>query len=143
MYDEIHCKYDKLTLIDDISDEFIREMILYDNNEYKKTGQIDFEQAKIYIENIFNSLRRLGRLQPLLEDESINEIMVNGYENIFIERNGNHNQIMDLISEELLNIIQIIVSVEGVNTANPIRCCLKDDLEMLWLKLGFRLVVRQ
>lgn len=37
---------------------------------------------------LFNALRRLDILQELIEDESITEIMVNGTEGIYIEREG-------------------------------------------------------
>ena len=37
---------------------------------------------------LFNSVRRLDVLQELIEDDSVTEIMVNGTEGIFIERNG-------------------------------------------------------
>ena len=36
-----------------------------------------------------NSLRGLDILQELVEDPSITEIMVNGPDNIFIEKNNN------------------------------------------------------
>ena len=38
--------------------------------------------------NVFNSMRRFGVLQDLLDDDTITEIMVNGYKCIFIERQG-------------------------------------------------------
>lgn len=37
---------------------------------------------------LFDGFRRLDILQQLLEDEEITEIMVNGHENIFVERQG-------------------------------------------------------
>ena len=37
---------------------------------------------------LFYSVRRLDVLQELLEDAAITEIMVNGYQHIFVERNG-------------------------------------------------------
>lgn len=37
---------------------------------------------------LFYSVRRLDVLQELLEDTGITEIMVNGYQHIFVERNG-------------------------------------------------------
>ena len=37
---------------------------------------------------LFNSLRRLDVLQEFLEDETVTEIMVNGPDNIFLERQG-------------------------------------------------------
>lgn len=37
---------------------------------------------------LFYSVRKLDILQELLEDDQVTEIMVNGYENIFLERQG-------------------------------------------------------
>lgn len=37
---------------------------------------------------IFNDIKRLDILQELLEDDAITEIMVNGWDAVFIERNG-------------------------------------------------------
>lgn len=37
---------------------------------------------------LFNAFRRLDILQDLIEDDSITEIMVNGTENIFYEKEG-------------------------------------------------------
>lgn len=45
------------------------------------------EQASLGRE-LFNSLRKLDLLQELIEDEEISEIMINGTENIFVEKHG-------------------------------------------------------
>ena len=39
-------------------------------------------------QELFNAIRRLDILQELIEDSSITEIMINGPDNIFIERGG-------------------------------------------------------
>ena len=36
--------------------------------------------------DVFNSLRKLDILQDLIEDDNITEIMINGKDNIFIEK---------------------------------------------------------
>ena len=38
--------------------------------------------------DIFNTVKRLDILQNLIDDDSVTEIMVNGYRNIFFERDG-------------------------------------------------------
>ena len=40
------------------------------------------------VESVFNSMRRLDILEPLLQDPETTEIMVNGPDRIFVERNG-------------------------------------------------------
>ena len=39
-------------------------------------------------EDVFNESMRLGPLEALLEDDSVSEIMVNGPEKVYVERNG-------------------------------------------------------
>ncbi|MDO4437896.1 MAG: CpaF family protein [Eubacteriales bacterium] len=90
-----------------------------------KIQRIESLNEKIYLRNrLFNSFRKLDILQELLDDDEIQEIMVNGCDNIFIEKNG---QIIkyDICfddNEKLEDIIQQIVSRinRRVNTASPI-----------------------
>ena len=39
-----------------------------------------------YVQNLVDELHGLGPLQSLMDDDSITDVMINGYENIFIER---------------------------------------------------------
>lgn len=41
-----------------------------------------------FVRSLVDELHGLGPLQALMDDESISDIMINGYQNIFIERNG-------------------------------------------------------
>ncbi len=49
---------------------------------------LSVEEKKEIIQRIFYSIRKLDVLQELLEDREITEIMVNGPDQIFIEKNG-------------------------------------------------------
>ena len=73
---------------------------------------------------LFNSLRRLDILQEFLEDETVTEIMVNGPERIFLEREGRLIKSEKAFSsrEKLEDVIQQIVSRVNrtVNEADPI-----------------------
>lgn len=73
---------------------------------------------------IFDSLRRLDVLQELLEDDEITEIMVNGYDKIFIEKNGSISRIHRHFpsKERLGDVIQLMVAKVNrrVNEASPI-----------------------
>ncbi len=73
---------------------------------------------------IFNTIRRLDVLQELIEDPQITEIMINGYENIFVERSGAiypWNKQFDS-EKKLEDIVQQIVAKTNriVNEASPI-----------------------
>ena len=71
-----------------------------------------------------NSLRGLDILQELIEDSSITEIMVNGPNSIYIEKNGlvSKTDLTFQSPERLHNIIQQIVSFSNrrVNEMSPI-----------------------
>lgn len=73
---------------------------------------------------VFNSLRGLDILEDLIEDDSITEIMVNGYDNIFYERSGyiHKSPLKFATKEDLTNIIQQIVAYSNrrVNETTPI-----------------------
>ncbi len=74
--------------------------------------------------DFFNSIRRLDVLQDLIEDESITEIMVNGHDRIFVEREGKLGvcPVCFESKEKLEDIIQRIASGVNrtVNEAHPI-----------------------
>ena len=81
------------------------------------------EQAEI-CSYVYNTIRGYGILDTLLEDDEITEIMINGYDSIFIEKEGIVSKLdVSFDSKEQLNdIIQRIVA-EGrreVNESNPI-----------------------
>lgn len=73
---------------------------------------------------IFHSIRGLGVLEDLLQDEEITEIMINSHRKIFIEKKGQIEKAQgSFLSEERLNdLIQQIVSKNNkrVNESSPI-----------------------
>ncbi|MDR6549690.1 CpaF family protein [Paenibacillus qinlingensis] len=76
------------------------------------------------VKRIFDSFRGLDILQPLLDDPTVTEIMVNGHTCIFFERMGTVERYpLELESEEKLeDLIQMIVSKVNriVNQSTPI-----------------------
>lgn len=74
--------------------------------------------------SVFDSLRRMDVLQELLENSEITEIMVNGYETIFVEEQGQIRRLeaQFLSKERLCDVIQQIVARTNrrVNEASPI-----------------------
>lgn len=107
-----------------MNDEEIWEAI---QDRVLKMGQkryLTVEEKQELIQNIFNSLRKLDVLQELLEDEEITEIMVNGAEHIFVEKDGRLQCYPRAFSSrrKLEDVIQQIVSRMNrmVNEANPI-----------------------
>lgn len=77
-----------------------------------------------YRKEIFHAIRGLDIIEELLEDESITEIMINGYQNIFVEQKGKIRRYEKCFSseEKLNDIIQKMVSSANrvVNETTPV-----------------------
>lgn len=107
-----------------ISDEELWEII---DREVLELGNREFIPLKEKVElrtRLFDSFRRLGILQELVDDSQVTEIMVNGKGKIFIERNGQvvlWDRCFDS-EEQLEDLIQQIVSRVNrmVNVSSPI-----------------------
>ena len=73
---------------------------------------------------IFNSIRGLGIIEELLEDEDVTEIMINGKDKIFVEKAGRIEPYGESIASEsrLHDMIQQIVGKTNrrVNESHPI-----------------------
>lgn len=80
------------------------------------------ERASLCTE-VLDELLGLGPLEPLLKDDSINDILVNGYQTVFVERSGVLEKVGTRFQDEkhLLRIIQKIVSAVGrrVDESSP------------------------
>ncbi len=74
-------------------------------------------------QDLYDEVMGLGPLEPLLKDESINDILVNGPNRIFVERGGKLTLTDITFKDErhLLRIIDKIVSAVGrrVDESNP------------------------
>jgi len=100
--------------------EKIDELLLQEGSNY---GLSLNEKANLRKE-LFRSIRKLDVLQELLEDTSITEIMVNGWDKIFIEQEGHlitWNKTFTS-SGKLEDVIQQIVARcnRVINTLHPI-----------------------
>lgn len=89
------------------------------------TRGYDYKEKKELIDGIFNSTRKeLDMLQPYADDDSVTEIMVNGPDNIFIERNGQIETIKENFEskDHLEEVIRRIASRvhREINELNPI-----------------------
>ncbi|MCR5726424.1 MAG: CpaF family protein [Lachnospiraceae bacterium] len=64
--------------------EAIREYVMQQTFE----GYCPIEQKIELIRQVYSSIRGLGILDTIIRDDTITEVMINGYQNIFIEQNG-------------------------------------------------------
>ncbi|NDR57252.1 ATPase, T2SS/T4P/T4SS family [Aliiruegeria sabulilitoris] len=96
-----------------ITAESLEEMSVVLNKDERQTLQQD----------LYDEVTGLGPLEPLLKDDTVNDILVNGPQQIFIERSGKL-EVSDITFKDekhLLRIIDKIVSAVGrrVDESNP------------------------
>lgn len=107
-----------------LSDDELREKI-EDVLQNRMQGEYLTISDRVDIVNqVYSSFRGFGLLDSIIADDSITEIMINGPDNIFIEKDGRLHKINEKFEsqENLQNIIQRIVGLAGreVNQSNPI-----------------------
>jgi pilus assembly protein CpaF len=77
--------------------------------------QLDSDLRKQIFSEIADALHGFGPLQPLLDDESVTEIMVNSHRNVFVEREGKLilTDVQFRDEDHLMQVIQNIVQPLG------------------------------
>lgn len=113
-----------IDLSGDIEDDQVRGVIDRCILEYSSEKPLSVRDKLEIKRDLFNSLRRLDVLSDMLDDDSITEIMINGADNIFIERAGRlcrYDRIFES-EERLKSVIQHIVAECNrlVNESSPI-----------------------
>ncbi|SFL53887.1 CpaF family protein [Shimia aestuarii] len=89
----------------------------------EKAIVLNREERSTLFQELYDEVTGLGPLETLLQDESVNDILVNGPKQIFVERAGKL-QLTDIVFKDekhLLRIIDKIVSAVGrrVDESNP------------------------
>lgn len=115
---------DQLEIAPELKDEEILGMIDELVLEKGRKAALSLNEKIRLRQELFYSVRKLDVLQELLEDDQVTEIMVNGPDKIFVERNGRIEQWDKSFSskEKLEDVIQQIVGKcnRSVNEAMPI-----------------------
>lgn len=87
-------------------------------------SSLSYRSKRSLADTVFESIRGLGILGKIISDKTITEVMINGYDNIFVERDGKLEQLSEHFEsqESLRNIITRFVQEMGrsVNESNPI-----------------------
>lgn len=113
-----------LDLSKDTSDDELMEIIDAVLSEEIKKMAVPIEVRRKIKTNVFHSLRKLDVLQELVDDPTITEVMINGTDNIFIERAGSiiKSKTSFESKEKLEDVVQQIVAScnRVVNEASPI-----------------------
>ena len=114
----------QLDMSTEVEDEKLEEVI-HQVLQQKGRDQYLSLQEKVNLgKELFNTFRKLDLLQEIIEDDEITEIMINGIQNIFIEKYGKIIQLEKRFASKakLEDVIQQIVSGCNrlVNEASPI-----------------------
>ena len=115
---------DSVDMNRDVSDEEIKELVKKAVFRRSREQYMELNEKREIIDAVFNSMRRLDILQPVIDDKSVTEIMVNGPDAVFVEREGRISclNVRFESSEKLEDVIQSIVSRTNrtVNESTPI-----------------------
>lgn len=100
-------------------------MSIIEQEAFKYKNLLKVDDLIWVVDRVYGKLRgQLGPISYLLEDNEISEIMVNGYDRIFVERNGRIERVKDSFDswEELEQVIRrIAASVrKEINEMSPI-----------------------
>ena len=108
----------------DYTDEEVEDTIDEVLMEQENLELCSVELRRRLRKELFDSLRRLDILQIFVDDSSVTEIMINGLDHIFVERDGQLKELDRAFDsmEKLQDVIQQIVAGcnRVVNEASPI-----------------------
>ena len=79
--------------------------------------RLDNEQRRILARNLVSAVMALGPLRPLMEDKSITEIMINGFDQIYVQRSGKI-ELTDVkfeSNQQLTHTIQKVLGSSGTS----------------------------
>lgn len=125
LYEELKSQIlQRVDLSREVSDEEMQELIDEVILTCGKEKRLSLNEKCRLKKELFYALRKMDMLQELLEEHSITEIMVNGTEGIFLEREGRlYRWDKSFASEErILDIVQQIAGAcnRTVNESQPI-----------------------
>ena len=121
----------ELDLNSEIEDEEVRRLI--DKCILRESGgeYMPLREKLQLKSEIYNSIRKLDILSDFLEDDSISEIMINGPDRIFLEKDGVivKSEKSFESPEKLLSIVQQVVASSNrlLNDTNPIADVILPD----------------
>ena len=106
-----------LAVLDKLSPEQIRAEVgdLVAEILVEEDAALNARERDQLVTEVLDELLGLGPLEPLLKDDSITDILVNGHQMVFVERSGLLERVGTQFQNEkhLLRIIQKIVSAVG------------------------------
>lgn len=120
-----------IDMSEDVDDRTLHEIIDQVLMDYRQGQHISVAKRCEYHKKIFDQIRGLGVLDELLADSEITEIMINGPNRIFVEKNGGIQLLEGAMysADGLNNMIQKIVGKNNrrVNESHPIADARLED----------------
>ena len=85
---------------------------------------LNSSELSVFVEEIIDELTGLGPIEPLLKDPTINDILINTYEYVYIERNGQLERVPMRFRDNghVLRVVNKIVAAVGrrIDESRPI-----------------------
>lgn len=110
--------------LNELSDEELEEQISVLVQQSLNGQLVSLDEKVKMVNQIYSSIRGFGILDTIMNDDDITEVMINGPDNIFVEKSGKPMRLDEHFESErrLEDVIQRIVGMAGreVNQANPI-----------------------
>src|SRR3954453_14939020 len=115
-----------LSAIEKVSEGEVRRQISALVSQYVLAERIalNAQELEAFVDEIIDEMTDLGPIEPLLKDPSVNDILINGHECVYIERAGVLEPTLVRFKDEphLLRIVNKIVSAVGrrVDESQPL-----------------------
>lgn len=107
-----------------ITDDILEKQVREEVDAYFGKKYVSISDKALLADQVFSAIRGFGLLDTIINDQTVTEVMINGPDEIFIEKSGKLMKLEERFEseEKLQDIIQRIVALAGreVNQANPI-----------------------
>ena len=104
---------------DQVATQALQALVLERSRKY----DLSFAEKEALLEQLFNRFRRLDRLQPLIEDRAVTDILINGSQKVYVESGGrlSATEVAFDDDQQVYELIQRICDQVNrqVNHANP------------------------
>lgn len=114
----------RLESSNDVNEDAIRACAMEVVNEMLGGEYMTINEKKELTFYVVNNIKHLGVLQPILDDPSVTEVMINGPDCIFVERNGrlfrsperfeSNKQLEDIIQKIVANVNRTVDSLHPI-----------------------------
>jgi pilus assembly protein CpaF len=106
-----------LAVLERLSKDELRKQIADIVSDYVRSERIllNARELELFTDEVFDELTGLGPIEPLLKDPSVNDILINTHERVYVERYGQLEQVPVRFKDEahVLRIVNKIVSAVG------------------------------